>query len=222
MFDVTPDGADFWFDAFNVLLFLGAFAVAVGTYGSIRMGSAKERFSNERISANEKETARAIADSDIAKQGAAEANARAVEAQLALEKFKAPRKLSSEQQAAIVGKIRKFSGQKFDMALNAADPEAAALQQTIESMLTLAGWQQVDWRGGDLVFTRAPRPVIGIITLVGVFAQMERDKAPAFEAAAVMLMGSLNLEGIESKAEAGSIPMAENKDVMHIMVGKKP
>ena len=58
--------------------------------------------------------------------------------------------------------------------------------------------------------------------MAGVFAQMERDKAPAFEAAAVMLMGSLNLEGIESKAEAGSVQMAENKDVLHIMVGKKP
>jgi hypothetical protein len=51
---------------------------------------------------------------------------------------------------------------------------------------------------------------------------MEREKAPSFEAAAVTLMGSLNLEGIASKAEAGSIPTAENKDVMHIMVGEKP
>jgi hypothetical protein len=79
MFDVTPHGADFWFDAFNVLLFVGAFAVAVGTYGSIKMGSAKERFSNERTSANERETARAVADSDTAKAAATKAHERIAE-----------------------------------------------------------------------------------------------------------------------------------------------
>jgi hypothetical protein len=221
MFD-SAESASLWFDIFNGILFLGALLVTVGTWGTIKTAGIKERFSDERIAANEAETKRSIADSDIANRGAAEANARAVEAQLALEKFKAPRKLSSEQQSAIVGKIRRFSGQRFDMALNSADPEAAALQQSIEGMLRLAGWEQVDWKGGDLVFTRPGKPVLGIITMVGVFAQMERDKASAFEAAAVILMGSLNLEGIQSKAEAGSIEMAENKDVMHIMVGKKP
>jgi hypothetical protein len=79
MFDVTPEGANFWFDAFNVILFIGAFAVAVGTYGSIRMGSAKEKFADERIVANEAETKRAIADSDIAKAGTAKAGERIAE-----------------------------------------------------------------------------------------------------------------------------------------------
>ncbi|WP_441277454.1 hypothetical protein AB7783_09345 [Tardiphaga sp. 172_B4_N1_3] len=79
MFDVTSEGANFWFDAFNVMLFVGAFAVAVGTYGSIRMGAAKERFSDERTSANEAKTQRAVADSDAAKEGAAKANERIAE-----------------------------------------------------------------------------------------------------------------------------------------------
>lgn len=157
-----------------------------------------------------------------ANESAALANARAAEAQLALEKFKAPRKLSLEQQAAIVAKIGKFAGQKFDMAVNAGDPEANDLLDTIENILTRAGWVAVDWNGGDVVFTRPSRQVVGIVTMTGVFAQMEREKVAEFEAPAVILMGTLNLEGIESKAEAGQIPHAQNKDVLHIMVGKKP
>jgi hypothetical protein len=176
----------------------------------------------ERAAVLEKEAETARASIAAANARAAEASQKAAEAQLALEKFRAPRKLSSEQQTTIVGIISQFSGQKFDMAVNSGDPEAGFLLDTIESILTRAGWQQVDWKGGDIVFSRPQRPVIGIISMVGVFAQMERDKAQAFEAAAVMLMGSLNLEGIASKAEAGSIAAAENKDVMHIMVGKKP
>src|SRR5216684_1026675 len=39
----------------------------------------KEQFSDERISVNEKETARAIADSDLAKEGTAKANERIAE-----------------------------------------------------------------------------------------------------------------------------------------------
>jgi hypothetical protein len=80
MFDVSLPWAEFWYDAFNVILFVGAFAVAVGTYGSIKMGAVKERFGDERISTNEKETKRAVADSDIAKAEAAKANEAAASA----------------------------------------------------------------------------------------------------------------------------------------------
>ena len=56
------------------------------------------------------------------------------------------------------------------------------------------------------------------------FDSGRRFRLPAreFEAAAVILMGSLKIEGIEAKAEAGLIPHADNKDVMHIIIGKKP
>lgn len=79
MFDVSLPTASFLYDAFNVLLFIGAFAVAVGTYGSIKMGAIKEHFADERIATNEAATTRAMADSEIAKKGAAEAHERAAQ-----------------------------------------------------------------------------------------------------------------------------------------------
>jgi hypothetical protein len=49
------------------------------------------RASRERIAQLDKETARLSADADASQAAIADANARALEAQLALEKFKAPR-----------------------------------------------------------------------------------------------------------------------------------
>jgi hypothetical protein len=70
----SPESANLWFDIFNGVLLTGAFLVAVGTWGTIKTASVKERFSDERVSANELETKRAIADSDAAKEGTAKAN----------------------------------------------------------------------------------------------------------------------------------------------------
>ena len=203
--------------------FIGSLVVGVAsTILIVWMAGVKEAYWEKDRAESAERVAALVVQGDQLRKDSAEANARALEAQLALEKFKAPRRLSSEQQSRIVDKIRVFSGQRFDMAVNSGDPEAGALLDTIETILTRAGWEQVDWRGGDIVFARSQRRVVGMISMVGVFAQMEKDKASAFEVAAVILMGSLNIEGIESKAEAGAVTVAENKDVMHIMVGKKP
>src|SRR5262249_45545719 len=105
MFSVTESVADFLFNLSNIVLILGAAAVLAGTIGAITMGLVKEQFSNERIAANERETARAKADAEIAKEGAAKANQRAAEAQLELERIKAPRSLDSEQQRQVESAI---------------------------------------------------------------------------------------------------------------------
>jgi hypothetical protein len=98
MFD-SSEAANLWFDIFNGVLFTGALLVAVGTWGTIRTANLKEKYSDERISANEAETRRAVSESDkanaalgiaqadIAKAHAqiAEANAREKDAELKLE-----------------------------------------------------------------------------------------------------------------------------------------
>lgn len=88
MWEITSSLADRLFAFSNVILVAGAAAVFIGTMGSILMSGVREQFSNERISANERATAAAVAESDIAKKGAAEANARAAEAQLKLEELR--------------------------------------------------------------------------------------------------------------------------------------
>lgn len=112
---------------------------------------------NERTAELEKVAAEAKERTAQLEKGVAEANARAAEAQLALERFKAPRSIAVARQNAIAAKLRPFAGQKFDLAVNSGDPEAVSLAETIEDILTKAGWEQGDWKGGDVVYSRADR-----------------------------------------------------------------
>jgi hypothetical protein len=65
------------------------------------------------------------------KKGAADANARAaeatqkaLEAQVALEKFKQPRLLSADRTRAMAEKLSQFAGTRFDGSVSAGDTEA--------------------------------------------------------------------------------------------------
>ena len=120
---------------------VGALIVgALATLGIVLSTNAKEyhwedpkRQSAERISANEKETLRAIAESERAKEGAAiankqaaDANARASEAQLALERYKAPRTLIAEHQEVVAAAIAPFKGQQYRVAIAPSADDALA------------------------------------------------------------------------------------------------
>jgi hypothetical protein len=137
MFDVSLPWANFWYDAFNVTLFVGAFAVAVGTYGSIKMGSIKERFSDERTTALETQSEQAkaalgAAQADIAKANAqiAEANARTKEAELALARLNSPRKLTDEQMRKLVERLSSYAGNKYWIMTQKSD--AAVIGEQID------------------------------------------------------------------------------------------
>jgi hypothetical protein len=69
----------------------------------------------------------------------AEANRRAAEARLALEKYKAPRTLSAAQRATFALRLQPFSGQKYVLSV-AAGQEAADLVCLFDKLLTEAGW----------------------------------------------------------------------------------
>jgi hypothetical protein len=246
MFDVSLPWANFWYDAFNVLLFVGAFAVAVGTYGSIKMSAVKEKFADERIIANEAETKRAIADSDGAKEGAAraneriaelstqaeqlrkdtaDANARALEAQLALEKFKQPRLLSEKQTDTILGKLKQFAGTRFDAAVLPGDPEAIVFLSYITATLEKAGWVWVEWNppNGPLAMTYSfpGKPNIGQVGFFGVSLQINPAHASTLSAPADALGVALIAEGFESTLDVIDNASIPNKDTVHLIVGKK-
>jgi hypothetical protein len=165
MFDVSLPWANFWYDAFNVILFVGALAVAVGTYGSIKMGAVRERFSDERIAANEAEAKRAIAESDkanaalevakgdIAKANAeaARANERSAELKLALEREVAarqPRTISKEQHDGIVRYLGNASPKGEVIVLwKIFDEEAEKFGKQVLDVLNDAGFAAKEGHG---------------------------------------------------------------------------
>lgn len=68
-----------------------------------------------------------------------EANTKALEAQLALEKFKAPRVLSEEQQASIGEKVSSFVGQRVSIGAIPTAFEHVALAEMISQALHKGG-----------------------------------------------------------------------------------
>ena len=98
-------------------ILIGALIVGVvATYGIVVSANVKESAANSKIAELNKETTKLSADAEASRAAIADANARAVEAQLALEKFKSPRSMTLEQQtriefvkgAAICAEISKF------------------------------------------------------------------------------------------------------------------
>jgi hypothetical protein len=143
MWEISSPLADRLFAVSNAALIIGAAMVLIGTIGAIVLSGIREQFSNARLSDNETKTAQAIAESDTAKKGAAEANARALEAQLALEKFKAPRVLTDEEVQAIAKKLKPFSGQEFQIITYWEMQEPLAFANQIYAALDLAGWKYI-------------------------------------------------------------------------------
>jgi hypothetical protein len=231
----------------TALLIACNLAIAAGVFGedhfahlSGEAATRLQQLSDERIAAAEDRAAQAhaqaagsMAMAGDAKNRAlrlqkdiAEANARASEAQLALEKFKAPRHLSGEQWASICEKIRAFGPQQFDLAANNSDPEAQRMANSILFHLgTVAGWRQIDWKQHGAMVLKWSIPQLadwGINTMtIGVEIQVVPKERERFAPVAKALAEALTAEGVETKMHiTGS--HSSNADTVHILVGKKP
>jgi hypothetical protein len=121
---------------------LATYAIVVSSNAKEEHWSEEKRLAAERISANEKETRRAIADSDLAKESAAKANEKAESERLErvrLEAAVAPRSLGLEEQGLIAGFWKPFSGKRVSVKTYMLDIEAAGLARQIISCLLAAG-----------------------------------------------------------------------------------
>lgn len=219
MWNISSSLADTFFNWSNVILIVGAAMVLVGTIGSIKMGGIREYFADLRISDNERATKAAIAESDVAKATAAEANARALEARLELEKYKAARTLTAAQQTSIESALKTYSGTVFDTAVGPmGDPEPIVFLRVLEPVLVNAGWKPTKWSGGGIEYTEVGMPPIGITSVTNVIV----DVAPAawnkLGPAANALAAALAAVGIDAIASNTS-PI--NNEIIHVRVGRK-
>jgi hypothetical protein len=173
----------------------------------------------------------------------AEANQRAAEANLALERFRAPRVLSDEQIDRIAKELRQFAGVQFDIGISSRDPELLRLVALLERAL--------DFRGSDgisAVRTRSGAPSIGTsVSAIGVIVGLSRPEKeiPVVAKAARALANALEAEGIETMytwvipgllddngqvftalgpdGETWRVPAipSSNENAVHIRIGRK-
>jgi hypothetical protein len=201
MFDLSQQAANEIFGLANFALILGAALVFVGTITAIWTGGIRERYGDERIARNERETATANAQAEsarataaLANESAAEANERAglaeqraAEANLALEKYKAPRSITKAQQDELREKLQAFSGISVDILCFGETTEINNLRNMLINPLAEAGWSPRTWTitgGGAIIGTL-------VVTNSGAGAAVER--------AAVSLVLALRAIGIESE-----------------------
>lgn len=159
-----------------------------------------------------------------ANERSALATEKAAEVTLAFKKYKTPRRLSSEQQALFIEKLKRLPGTVFD--ISAKDPEPLDFALDIKNALMAARWDWRNWggEGGYLELPNRPPGTpfrVGTIVLSGIEVQI---LDPNLSDAKDALVGVLKFSGFEGvRGSAPNVPAGyPNRNVMHIMIGTKP
>jgi hypothetical protein len=148
----------------------------------------------------------------------AEANVRALEAQVELAKFKAPRSLNAEQRARIVVELAPFAGTRFVGYVAFSSEPLAVLGQIVEC-LNLAKWQ-VETLPPPIPHLIAPGlPPVGLAISFGLRVGFDKDRDPGLEKAATALAYALNSEGIETTVSTAK--REEPGSNIFVQVGEK-
>jgi hypothetical protein len=201
---------DIWLQIFGAM-------VAIGIVGEVGIGL-RHWILNRQL-----QTIQHIED-QAHEQNIAEANERSAKAQeeaakanLELERIKAPRTISSQDQTEIIAALKPFSGTPYDLVVG-TDSESLNFMKTIQSLLTQAGWVQVPAKGA--VGLTNSNPLIGITVTAGVYIEIDAGKLgvwlPAIDKFKVAFEAK-NIPVHGSAAQTGVDPTA-----VHVGVGKKP
>jgi hypothetical protein len=193
MFSITSQLADSIYAWSNVLLVLGATLALVGTAGVFWSGGVREKFADERISANEAETAKAKAETAQAKLE-----------QERLKALMAWRRVSPTQ-AQQLSSVLKGAQLELWLAWVGDDPEATVFRGDLEAALTAAGVKTKYFSG----YARA----VGV-SVKGGTPEERQTLLQAFHAAGLPLVAS-DQEGMmkgQLEITVGTKPPPESSD----------
>lgn len=127
MFSITSQLADLIFTWSNILLVIGATLAMIGTAGVFWSGGVREKFADERIAANEAETAKAKAET-----------AKALLEQERLKIMMAWRRVLPHQSQKLFASLRDTHLELW-LSWVGDDPEATIFRGDLEAALTAAG-----------------------------------------------------------------------------------
>jgi hypothetical protein len=146
-----------------------------------------------------------------ANERAAQAEQKAAEAKLELEKFKAPRFLSPQEQQLIVSKISKFAGQEYLVTTFWDLKEPLGFSNQLHQTLIAAGWKYIEHGpGGSLLLGG----------LSGVHVWVHPDADPQVKDAANALVSALEEIGKAPKLEFQN-PKNPKDNKIHLNIGTK-
>lgn len=202
----------------NIGLIASLVGGVVSTVFVVWMGNIKEDYLNRDLSAARERSTVLEGQIVESQKSIAEANARAAEANLELERLKAPRVLDESQRKSLIEAAKPFTNQEYCALLPPAGLDTESFWAILNKTLSDAGWKRVDPPG--LVVGEPPAGV-AINAPPGIFLGVAPSPKDKIGAAAVALAKALNEAGIV--AEAGLDNEAEKRpEVIRIIVGLKP
>ena len=196
-------------------MFLGVSEVVSHRYGERKDELvSKEQAATDRR--HDEEMARLHLEAAKANERAAEANNRAQQAALALEKYKAPRRLTAKVKAKIASDLKSFGGTTFVMS--AVGPEPIDLAIDTADALAAAGWQWKDCYSSGIATNLPGRHSVGSVALNGTVVKVFNPAALAAKDALVKALDAPQFEG--TRDESTNVQSGTPTDVM-IMIGTK-
>ncbi len=146
------------------------------------------------------------------RQKVEQAERTAAEAKLALERFKAPRVLSPQEQQLIVSKISKYGGQEYLLTTFWDLKEPLDFSNQLHQTLLTAGWKYIPpGKGGSFL--------LGGLAGVQVWVHPEAD--PAVKDAANALVSALEKIGQSPTLKLKNSQNAKDNTI-HLNIGTKP
>jgi hypothetical protein len=148
------------------------------------------------------------------------ANARADEAQLALEKFQAPRKLEESQVTRVIAAAQRFRGTPFDVSVNLeSEPQNFAAQ--IGSLLEAAGWVWKNRNNTPGLSIKIGSHEAGLLNggpPIGL--EIDVSKTSDWSAPVLAVGSALQAEGFQPTMNRATDNSA-SPDAVHLYVGSK-
>jgi hypothetical protein len=168
------------------------------------------------------EAARLEQEALLAKASMASLTARAREAELELEKMRAPRLIDEDQKARIVKRLKTFAGTHFDLAIR-PEPEPQAFAEQVAATLQAAGWiRQAKQNAGSLVIRISGKPNAAIATgFFGLGAEIDTSRSSEWGSILASLSDGFSDEGFPMRSNIASDGSAP-PDAIHLFIGSKP
>ena len=173
----------------------------------------------------EEQMATLNSEASSARERAGELEKRAAELNLYVMQITSWRNFQRENAKSAVIGLRRFAGTKFTMATVIGDLEAEGFLAQIETVLQMAGWEQVPWKylpgRESLALRRIDKPLVGAVSAVGVVIQFHPAHAAEFKRAAEFFATVITDRGILGGLWAAEDP-DPNPEALQISIGRKP
>lgn len=178
---------------------VAAVAAFVAGYVGYELTDAIQIASDERIAELNKETVKLSAEAESSRAAianvdarAAEASQKAAEANLALERLKAPRTLSLERQQLVAAATQSFARRRYRVAISQGADDGVAFWESMHPALQKARWVYLPSGGPSIGSPPASIPIAALPGIEIRFDPMEEQKlAPA----ALALGNALHADG---------------------------